>query len=200
MRWVPVYPPKRLAFSMTSVMQHGEIPDAAHAATLHLFELVVMPSTVPSGTGDLARWRKRNVEQYLTHSPVDELAALASLSVSHFCRAFRQKFGERPYAYIVRLRLQGAQELMLSGRDRLGHIPLTCTFADQAHFAKALRRELDEASSACRRHVADAACPHRCVRRYPKCWRPTATLSTCAIEMRLCMQTSPRRGPWIGFG
>ena len=59
----------------------------------------------------------------------DELVALASLCVSHFCRtfrqicrAFRQTFGERPYAYIVRLRLQGAQELMLSGRDRLGQL------------------------------------------------------------------------------
>jgi AraC-like DNA-binding protein len=55
--------------------------------------------------------------------PVDELAALASLSVSHFCRAFRQKFGERPYAYIVRLRLQGAQELMLSGRGSARSYP-----------------------------------------------------------------------------
>jgi AraC-like DNA-binding protein len=125
--------------------------------------------------GTMAKAQCRTVPDSL---PVDELAALASLSVSHFCRAFRQKFGERPYAYIVRLRLQGAQELMLSGRDRLGQLPLACGFAEQAHFTKAFRRELDEASSACRRHVVDAACPHRCVRRYPRCWRFTATFST----------------------
>jgi AraC-like DNA-binding protein len=132
--------------------------------------------------GTMAKAQCRIVPDSL---PVDELAALASLSVSHFCRAFRQicrafrqTFGERPYAYIVRLRLQGAQELMLSGRDRLGQLPLACGFAEQAHFTKAFRRELDEASSACRRHVVDAACPHRCVRRYPRCWRFTATFST----------------------
>jgi len=137
-------------------------PDAAHAAALRLLGLATLPVVAPSAIGGLTAWRKRKIDRYLRDHlkctvRIDQLAARVFLSVSHFCRAFRHTYGESPHNYIIRLRLERAQELMLSTRDRLGYIALASGFADQAHLARVFRRKLDETPSAWRhRYLVDA--------------------------------------------
>src|SRR5262245_9927479 len=51
--------------------------------------------------GGFAPWQKRRIEAYLAEHleqsiPVKALAQMISLSESHFCRAFKQSFGETP--------------------------------------------------------------------------------------------------------
>jgi AraC-like DNA-binding protein len=87
----------------------------------------------------LAPWQKRKIERYLREHlkhpvQVDELAQQLPLSVSYFCRAFKQTFGTSPHEYIIQLRLERARELMLTTTDPLGQIALDCGFGDQAHF------------------------------------------------------------------
>lgn len=106
--------------------------------------------------GGLAPWQKQKIDLYLrTHlkhpGRVDKLAEQVSLSVSHFCRAFKTTFGHTPHIYIIRLRLELAQKLMLTTDEPLSQIAITCGLADQAHLTKLFRRWLNESPSAWRR-------------------------------------------------
>jgi AraC family transcriptional regulator len=95
--------------------------------------------------GGLARWQQKNVEEYIAANigstiRVRDLASVARLSVGHFFRAFRESFGEPPFAHIARQRIQRAQSLMLSSRASLSQIAFECGMCDQAHFTRVFRR------------------------------------------------------------
>lgn len=112
--------------------------------------------------GGLAPWQKRKIERYLRDNleqtiGLNELAGEAKLSVSHFCRAFKKSFGETPHAYVLRLRLELAQNLMLNTGDPLSQIALSCGLADQAHLSKLFRRAFHDTPNAWRRrNLSDA--------------------------------------------
>ena len=82
---------------------------------------------------------------------VKDLAEQVSLSVSHFCRAFKESFGASPHLHLTRSRVERAQCLMLTTDDPLTQIALACGMADQAHLSKLFRREVGEPPNAWRR-------------------------------------------------
>jgi AraC family transcriptional regulator len=95
--------------------------------------------------GGLAPWQQRNVAAYVAAHigstiRVRDLARVARLSVGHFFRAFRESFGEPPFAHIARQRIQRAQSIMLSSRASLSQIAVDCGMCDQAHFTRVFRR------------------------------------------------------------
>jgi AraC family transcriptional regulator len=95
--------------------------------------------------GGLAPWQQKNVAEYVSANigstiRVRDLARVARLSVGHFFRAFRESFGEPPFAHIARQRIQRAQSLMLSSRASLSQIAFDCGMCDQAHFTRVFRR------------------------------------------------------------
>lgn len=95
--------------------------------------------------GGLAPWQHRNVTAYVAAHigsaiRVSDLARVARLSVGHFFRAFRESFGEPPFAYVRRQRIRLAQTVMLSSRASLSRIALDCGMCDQAHFTRVFRR------------------------------------------------------------
>jgi AraC family transcriptional regulator len=71
-----------------------------------------------------------------------DLAAVAGLSVPHFCRAFRQSTGLPPYRYVVQRRVGRAKELLAGSRLPIAEVALLAGFASQshlnAHFARTL--------------------------------------------------------------
>jgi AraC-like DNA-binding protein/PAS domain-containing protein len=71
---------------------------------------------------------------------LDGLAGIAQLSIHHFARAFRQSVGVPPHSYIVRRRVERAQELLRTTDLPLSEIALVTGFADQSHFARHFRR------------------------------------------------------------
>ena len=106
--------------------------------------------------GGLAPWQKRKIDRYLREHVgrsmhVDQLADHVCLSVSHFCRAFKESFGDSPHVYLIKLRLKLAQKLMLTTVEPLSQIALTCGLADQSHLTKLFRRWLNESPRAWRR-------------------------------------------------
>jgi AraC family transcriptional regulator len=127
-----------------------ENPETARTTMLRLAALLSRSAPEPSrARGGLAPWQERKIEQYLRDRVqqqvrLDELAQHASLSVSHFCRAFKGTFGTTPHTYLVRLRLARAQELMLQTGSELGQIALACGFSDQSHLCRTFRRETGE--------------------------------------------------------
>ena len=105
----------------------------------------VRPVPVTSNRGGLAPWQQKQVAEYVAANigstiRVRDLASVARLSVGHFFRAFRESFGEPPFAHIARQRIQRAQSLMLSSRASLSQIALDCGMSDQAHFTRVFRR------------------------------------------------------------
>jgi AraC family transcriptional regulator len=132
-------------------------PGSAHEAAVRLVALLSQSPTAPTGVrGGLAPWQQRKVDRYLRahlEQPLrlDELAKQIPLSVSHFCRAFKETFGSTPHAYLVQVRLEMAQHLMLTSRESLSQIALASGLADQAHLTKLFRRVIGETPSAWRR-------------------------------------------------
>jgi AraC family transcriptional regulator len=103
----------------------------------------------PRGSGDarggLTPWQQRRLEVFVAAHLGDAIcvndpAGEVSLSVGHFCRAFRESFGRPPYAYIVRCRMELAQQLILKTDERLSHIAVLSGLADQAHLTRLFRR------------------------------------------------------------
>ena len=136
----------------------GRDPEGARAAALRLVALLASPGggePVPV-RGGLAPWQKRKVDRYIRQRlertlRVKDLAEQASLSVSHFCRAFKESFGVSPHLHLTRLRVERAQRLMLTTQDPLSQVALACGMADQAHLSKLFRREVGEPPNAWRR-------------------------------------------------
>ena len=135
----------------------GRDPEGARAAALRLVTLLTSPGGEPVPVrGGLAPWQKRKIDRYIQQRlerplRVKDLAEQVSLSVSHFCRAFRESFGASPHLHLTRLRVERAQRLMLTTQDPLNQIALACGMADQAHLSKLFRRAVGEPPNAWRR-------------------------------------------------
>ena len=81
---------------------------------------------------------------------LDTLAATAGLSVHHFARAFRQSVGEPPHSYVLRRRIDRAQQMLKETNRPLSEIALAAGFSDHSHFARHFRRLVGMTPSAAR--------------------------------------------------
>ena len=116
----------------------------------------VLPAPRSPIRGGLPLWRMRKTCDFIDANlsstlRVSDLASNANLSRSHFARAFRRSFGESPHAYIVRMRLQCAQTMLLTSVAPLQQIALDCGLSDQSHFSRLFTRLVGEAPGAWRR-------------------------------------------------
>jgi AraC family transcriptional regulator len=95
--------------------------------------------------GGLAPWQAKRVASYMRDNigatlRAGELSRLVRLSYSHFNRAFKMSFHETLTSYIIRRRINLAQDKMLSTDHALSRIALECGLCDQAHFSRTFRR------------------------------------------------------------
>ena len=67
---------------------------------------------------------------------LDQLAAKAGLSVSHFCTEFRQYFGTPPIAYLIQRRMHVAARLLCETTMRVGEIGRHVGYDDPYYFSK----------------------------------------------------------------
>jgi AraC-like DNA-binding protein len=129
--------------------------NAVVAATLQNAAGNSPPANIPI-RGGLAPWQIRKLTTYVDAN-LDRtittrcLAQVARLSSFHFCRAFRDSFGDSPHGYVTRRRMERAQGLMLTTNSSLGQIAADCGLADQAHFNKLFRKFCGESPGAWRR-------------------------------------------------
>jgi AraC family transcriptional regulator len=119
-------------------------------------EAVLRPGAGRSGSG-LAPWQARRVSEFIDRNlasplPMERLATVVNLSRCHFCRAFKKCLGVPPHAYVMRKRVEKAQELMLGTDEPLVQVALACGLASQSHLCQIFRRVTGCSPSAWRRH------------------------------------------------
>ncbi|TIP78113.1 MAG: helix-turn-helix transcriptional regulator, partial [Mesorhizobium sp.] len=71
---------------------------------------------------------------------LNELAALAGLGRFHFCTAFRQATGSTPHAWLVKLRIQRARQLLSHPELPVTEIALAVGYETPSSFAAAFRK------------------------------------------------------------
>ncbi len=73
---------------------------------------------------------------------LEALAQQIGFSPYHFARLFRQTTGESPHQFVLRQRIERAQELLEKTDLPLVHIALESGFANQSHLSLAFKRHL----------------------------------------------------------
>jgi AraC-like DNA-binding protein len=100
---------------------------------------------VPQSRGGLPPNAMRRLRDYMDEhlgESIDlaELSAVAGLSVFHFARQFKLSTGVTPHHYLVRQRIERAQQ-MLAGTDLpLSDIAVAAGFSDQSHLTRHFRQ------------------------------------------------------------
>ena len=90
-----------------------------------------------------ARRVREYVEVHLSESiDLAALAAIAGLSVFHFARAFKQSAGVTPHHFLVKRRVERAQEMLARTELPLPEVALATGFSDQSHLARHFRQLL----------------------------------------------------------
>lgn len=104
------------------------------------------PATAPRRLkSGLPKWRFKRVASYVEENlgePITlaDMANAAGLSRMHFAAQFRIATGMRPHEYLLRQRIEKAQQMLLETRDPLVEIALCVGFQTQAHFTTVFRR------------------------------------------------------------
>ena len=103
------------------------------------------PQRPPVVRGGLSRTQSQRVRAYIEANlseplSLAQLAELVNLSPWHFARLFRVSFGEPPHSFVLRRRLEVAQQKLQSGDDKILAIALESGFGDQSQFTRAFRR------------------------------------------------------------
>jgi AraC family transcriptional regulator len=72
---------------------------------------------------------------------LEQMAAVAHLSVSHFARQFRRATGLPPHQYVIARRVERAKHLLQAGTDlSLALVAAHAGFSDQSQFCRHFRR------------------------------------------------------------
>ncbi|ACM29729.1 transcriptional regulator protein [Rhizobium rhizogenes K84] len=71
---------------------------------------------------------------------IETLANICRMSPSHFIRAFSMTFGTPPYKYLVSIRLEEAERLLLGSTLPISDIALQTGFSSQSHLTNAMMR------------------------------------------------------------
>jgi AraC-like DNA-binding protein/CheY-like chemotaxis protein len=101
------------------------------------------PAAVPPPPRSSAD-RVAMVREFVTHNlerrlPISRLARIANWSPFHFARTFHEVSGETPHAFVKRLRLEKAQELLADTDLPLAEIARRVGFGSASHFASVFR-------------------------------------------------------------
>jgi AraC family transcriptional regulator len=71
---------------------------------------------------------------------LEEMSAVAGITPSHFCRVFKKATGISPHQYVMKARLDRAQELLVQTDMPLAALSETLGFQSQSHFSRAFRQ------------------------------------------------------------
>ncbi|MEJ0051067.1 MAG: AraC family transcriptional regulator [Methylovirgula sp.] len=112
----------------------------------------------------LPRWRLRRAMEYIDANLAECLtlpgiAQAVGLSSMHFAAQFRVATGLRPHEYVLRRRIERAQQMLLETSFSLAEIAFSVGFRSQSHFTSVFTKFLGRPPQKWKRHneLADAA-------------------------------------------
>jgi AraC family transcriptional regulator len=122
-------------------------------------------STGGSRVSGLSKWRLKRAVDYMMANLAEpiglgDIASAAGLSRMHFAAQFRVATGSRPHEYLVRLRIERAQDLLSTTRLALVEIALDVGFKSQAHFTTVFARLVGETPKVWRQRNDGSASDH----------------------------------------
>lgn len=106
---------------------------------VHILRNYAGVGKLPRGPkGGLSNRSAQRVREFLdvnfsSKITVAELAAVSGLSSSYFIQAFAQTFGEPPHRYLLRLRLDFAENLLIKSDLSIAEVAHLSGFSDQSH-------------------------------------------------------------------
>lgn len=97
-------------------------------------------TSVPSADGSAHRLHK--VLGYIRNRPdldhkIDDLAAIAGVAPSHFCRLFKSAMNVTPHGFVMRVRMERAQSLLRQTELPISQIAEAAGFSNQSAFTRA---------------------------------------------------------------
>jgi AraC-like DNA-binding protein len=106
--------------------------------------IVALRPRVRGGLPPRAMRRVREyIEEHLEENiSIQALANIASLSMYHFARAFKQSGGMTPHEYLIQRRVQRTKDLLAETDLPLSEIALASGFSDQSHCARRFREHV----------------------------------------------------------
>lgn len=118
-----------------------------------------MPDTclMPKASGKgLAGWQAELALQLLLSDTscgfsVAALARRCGLSRSYFIRAFKVSMGLPPHHWLMRRRIERAQDMLVRTNESIAEIAVSCGFADQSHLTRVFRALVGASPAAWRR-------------------------------------------------
>ncbi len=94
--------------------------------------------------GRLAPWQEQRAKEYMLENmskgvALEQIAGECRLSRAHFARYFKNTTGTSACAWLQKMRIQKAQELLDRHEQTLTQIALECGFTDQSHFSRVFK-------------------------------------------------------------
>jgi AraC family transcriptional regulator len=110
-----------------------------------LRQYCAFPFAVPNRQARMSARKLRLVEDYIhaglaTKLTLENVSASIHMSAYHFARTFKATTGETPHAYVTRLRIERAQELLRTSPWSITTIARRVGFAGKSHFAATFLR------------------------------------------------------------
>ena len=109
--------------------------------------LALNQATVPERprVAELAKWRLKRAMEYIEASLAEsvslaDIAAAAGLTRMHFAAQFKVSTGLRPHEYLLRRRIERAQEKLAGTGMSLVEVALSVGFQTQSHFTSVFTR------------------------------------------------------------
>lgn len=120
----------------------------ANAIAVHLLQhFSTQPRSNLDFDGGLSMQKLKRVLRYIDHHleqkiTLKDLAAIAQLSQHHFARTFKQTTGSSPHQYLIRRRINRAQQLLKRQNTSISEVAIACGFSNQGHLHRHFKKHL----------------------------------------------------------
>jgi AraC family transcriptional regulator len=124
-----------------------------------LLRAALPPGTRMKSRESLAAWQLRKLMSHIDTNlsgaiRIRDLGALLDLSSSHLTRAFKSSVGMSPYQFVIRRRVERAQQLIRATQHSLAQVALDCGLNDQSSLCRLFRQLVGQTPDRWRRENA----------------------------------------------
>lgn len=114
------------------------------------FMEAVQGSRLNSDAAIVREYIERHYKEAFT---LDDLSQVLHLDKFYIIHTFKRAFGDTPMNYLIKYRIEQAQELLLNTDHSIGEIATITGFGSQSYFNQAFRRQLDRSPRDYRKQV-----------------------------------------------